>query len=132
MINRQATALVLLPFLLAGCAMPAEHPQAMSKSIDAATGFAAAEGKSCYVFRAGYKCGGPLAGAQQLASWVDKIEVVEGRLVRWGSRCGGEGLPVPAAERATARLSHDAMTLTLDGKAYRQSADPVKEAETNP
>ena len=132
MMNRQATALMLLPFLLAGCEMPAEHPQTAAKSIEAGPGFAAAEGKSFYVFRVGYKCGGPLAGAPQLASWVDKIEVVEGRLVRWGSRCGGEGLPVPAAERATARLSHDAMTLMIDGKAYRQSVDPVKEAETNP
>ena len=129
---KQTTALTLLTALVAGCAQSAPPPQTAAATIDVAPGFGAAEGRTFYIFRAGYKCGGPMASSPQVASWVDKVEVRDGRLVRWGSRCGGEGLPVPEAERTTARLNRDATTLTIGGKTYRQSTDPEKEAEGRP
>ena len=107
---------------LAGCAPHGRLTMADLTALD---------GTSWYLFAAGNTCTGPMGGPAQ-ASWADKIEVVDGRMVRWGSRCGGEGLPVPAAERATARFSADHRTLSLGGHTYRQSADPVREAEGQP
>jgi hypothetical protein len=132
MMIKQATALAMLTALLFGCEASASRPRTAAARIEAGPGFAAAEGRSFYIFHAGYKCGGPMGVSPQVASWVDKIEVVDGRLVRWGSRCGGEGLPVPEAERARARLNRTATTLTIGDKIYRQSADPVKDAEGTP
>lgn len=94
--------------------------------------FGIAEGKSFYLFRADFTCGGQLPDGPPLASWVDRIEVHNGRLVRWGSRCGGEGLPLPAEERAVAQLNHDGTRLTVAGKVYHLSADPKHEAEVRP
>ena len=94
--------------------------------------FGLVEGKSFYLFRPGFLCGGQAPEAPPLPSWVDRIEVHNGHLVRWGSRCGGEGLPLPAEERAAARLSHDGTRLTIAGKVYRLSADPRHEAEVRP
>ena len=110
--------------LLTGCARNGTHL--------ASTAIVAAEGQSFYLFRQGYQCGGPLPASPLLASWVDRIQVVEGKLVRWGSRCGGEGLPVPPAELSRLRLSPDGATLTLGDAVYRRSADPLKEAEARP
>jgi hypothetical protein len=94
--------------------------------------FGGAEGRSFYLFRAGFACGGQLPGTPPVPSWVDRIEVHNGHLVRWGSRCGGEGLPLPAEERAAARLSQDGTRLIVAGKVYRLSADPRHEAEVQP
>lgn len=114
--------------LLAGCTLHRSPPATTAITVAPAP-FAAVEGKSFYLFERGFTCGGPVPGAPQVPSWADRIEVVEGRLVRWGSRCGGEGLPVAEAEQRAARLSADGVTLTLGGHMFRQSADPVKQAE---
>lgn len=111
--------------LIAGCSQQAARPA--TTSITVGPSLAAAEGQAFYRFQAGYKCGGALSGDSTVSSWVDKVEVIEGKLIRWGSRCGGEGLPVSAAEQGTARLSADGNTLTLGGVAYRRSANPAKD-----
>jgi len=126
---KQMTVLCALAALVPGCAEQGVRPATANF---VGTGLTAAEGKSFYLFRPGYKCGGPMPGGPLVASWVDKVEVVEGKLVRWGSRCGGEGLPVSEAERQQARLNADSSVLTLDGTAYRQSGDPIKDAEALP
>lgn len=94
--------------------------------------FGSAEGRSFYLFRSGFKCGGQVPGTPVVASWVDRIEVHNGRLVRWGSRCGGEGLPLPPDEHAAARLSDDGTRLIVADKVYRVSTDPRREAEVQP
>jgi len=127
---KSVTVLGAFAAMIAGCAQDGARPATSTLSV--APAIAAAEGKAFYLFRAGYKCGGPMGGGELVASWVDKVEVVEGKLLRWGSRCGGEGLPVPDEERRTAKLNADATTLTLGGATYRLSADPVKEAGTTP
>lgn len=116
--------------IIAGCSQQTSRPA--TASITVGSNLAAAEGQAFYRFQAGYKCGGAIAGDTTVASWVDKVEVIEGKLVRWGSRCGGEGLPVPEAERRTAQLSADGSTLTLGGVTYRRSANPAKDAEFMP
>lgn len=127
---KQMTVLWAIAAVVAGCAKQGAQPA--TTMISDSPGFAAAEGKAFYLFRAGSKCGGPMPGSPLVASWVDKIEVIEGQLVRWGSRCGGEGLPVPQEERVKARLNFEGSTLTLGGEVYRLSADPIKEAEALP
>lgn len=107
---------------LAGCALFAPRP---------APAFAQVEGATFYLFRPGYACASPMDGSK-VASWVDKVEVREGHLLRWGTRCGGAGVPVPAAERAGARIGSDGQTITLDGKVYRRSADPEHDAGGKP
>lgn len=114
--------LALGALALAGCA----HHGRMTMA-----DLAALDGTAYYLFAAGHTCTGPHGGPAQ-ASWTDKVEVIDGKLVRWGTRCTGEGLPVPAAERATARFSADHRTLDLGGHTYRQSADPVREAGGQP
>jgi hypothetical protein len=123
----RAIGMVGMVFMLAACDdMP---PRA---AVAPPGAFALAEGKSFYLFRPGFRCGGPTPEAPPVPSWVDRIEVHNGHLVRWGSRCGGEGLPLPADERAAARLSHDGTRLIVAGKVYRLSADDRHEAEQRP
>jgi hypothetical protein len=127
---KQVTVICAFAALVAGCANQGAQPATAAVSVGPS--FAAVEGKAFFLFRAGNKCGGPMPGSPLIASWVDKVEVVEGRLVRWGSRCGGEGLPVSDEERGKARLNSDGSMLTLGGVVYRQSANPIKEAESLP
>ena len=127
---KQIAVSILLAALISGCGLFTSHPSRTGEP--PRNGIAKADGKAFYLFRAGYKCGSPMPDIMLLASWVDKIEIVEGRLVRWGSRCGGQGLPLPEDERRSARISADGATLTLLGVTYRQSADPIKEAEARP
>lgn len=121
--------LAAVVLLLAACETappPAELPRASRHD------FGSAEGKSFYLFRSGFTCGGPVPGTPTVASWVDRIEVHNGHLVRWGSRCGGEGLPLPPDEHAVARLSDDGTRLIVADKVYRLSVDPRHEAEVQP
>lgn len=121
--------------LLAACDAGASPPRTLPPTTShGATrhDFVSVEGKSFYLFRSGFTCGGQLPGTPTLASWVDRIEVHNGRLVRWGSRCGGEGLPLPPDEHAAARLSNDGTQLIVADKVYRISADPRHEAEVQP
>jgi hypothetical protein len=126
---KRIAVLAVLAATISGCGLSGVHPRSIDPSSQA---IARLDGKAFYLFRAGYKCGGPIHGSPLVASWVDKIEIVEGRLVRWGSRCGGEGLPLPEEERRTLRVSADGTQLTLAGVIYRQSADPILEAEGLP
>ena len=124
---KRIAVLALWAATVSGCGVPVDRPPRSSEP--SGPDIARLDGKAFYRFRAGYTCGGPIHGSPLMASWVDKIEIVEGRLIRWGSRCGGEGLPLPTEERRTLRVSADGTTLTLAGVTYRQSADPVLEAE---
>ncbi len=124
---KRIAGLALLAATVSGCGVSGDrHPRSIDPS---GQDIARLDGKAFYLFRAGYKCGGPIHGSPLMPSWVDKIEIVEGRLIRWGSRCGGEGLPLPTEERRALRVSADGTTLTLAGVTYRQSANPVLEAE---
>jgi hypothetical protein len=130
MLMKRIAGLAFLTATISGCGHYGDHPH---RSADPpGRGIARLDGKAFYLFRAGYKCGSPMQASPLLASWVDKIEIVEGRPIRWGSRCGGEGLPLPEEERRTLHVSADGRTLTLAGVTYRQSADPVRDAETQP
>ncbi|WP_421849624.1 hypothetical protein [Novosphingobium sp.] len=127
---KRIAGLAFLTATIGGCGHYGDHPPRSADPPGRA--IAGLDGKAFYLFRAGYKCGGPMHASQLMASWVDKIEIVEGRLIRWGSRCGGEGLPLPPEERRTLRVSADGKTLTLAGITYRQSADPIQDAEVQP
>lgn len=132
MIVKRIALLSALASILSGCHFLAPHLRAPASAAPPSAAFAAADGKAFYLFRSGYQCGGPMPASPLLASWVDRIEIVEGRFVRWGSRCGGEGLPLPENELRSARLSSDGTTLMIGKEVYRQSADPIKEAEMQP
>lgn len=130
MLMKRIACLAFLTATIGGCGHYGDHP---SRSVHPpGQSIARLDGKAFYLFRAGYKCGGPMHPSPLMASWVDKIEVVEGRLIRWGSRCGGEGLPLPEEERRTLQVSADGKTLSLAGVTYRQSADPIRDAEVQP
>jgi len=92
--------------------------------------FTSVEGKAFYIFKPDFTCTAPMPGAPAVSSWLDKVEVIEGKLIRWGTRCNGEGLPLTPAEDASAKLSDDGLTLTIGGVLYHRSGQPTKKTET--
>jgi hypothetical protein len=124
--SAQATS-ALAPALAAG--VPSEPAAPAKGLVITDTRFASVEGKAFYLFKLGFTCTAPVPGSAPVASWLDKIEVIDGKLIRWGTRCNGEGLPLPPAEAASAKLGADGLTLTIGGTLYHRSGQPTKEAE---
>ncbi|MEY2884416.1 MAG: hypothetical protein RL490_2140 [Pseudomonadota bacterium] len=83
-----------------------------------------AEGRSFYQYEADYRCHGFMPDAGGLASWKDRIEVRDGRFVRWGDRCNNQGIGLDAAKAGDSVLSDDLQTLTVAGVVYRHAKDP--------
>lgn len=121
-------AALIVSMTTSACVTDKQRPADGKAIVSADTRFASVEGKQFYLFQPGFTCAAPIPGSAPMPSWVDRIEVIEGKLIRWGSRCNNEGLTLPAAELASAKLGAD-QTLVIAGKTYRVSAQPEKEAE---
>ncbi|WP_168727427.1 MULTISPECIES: hypothetical protein [Sphingomonas] len=126
--KKSILAAAILTATISGCATDQGGMPDSKAIVGSGARFASVEGKQFYLFQPGFTCIAPIPGSAPMPSWVDRIEVIEGKLIRWGSRCNNEGLTLPAAELADAKLGAD-QTLVIAGKTYRVSAQPEKEAE---